>query len=143
MNSKYNDILHLPHKKSETRPHMPVSDRAAQFAPFAALTGYDSAIRETARLTDRKRELGESELEELNGKLIYIGEHLDEPSPVKITYFRADKKKSGGAYIVFTGTAKRIDQYEKMMIMTDGTKIPIEDIYDVSLETEQENVEYN
>lgn len=141
MDDKYKDILHLPHKQSETRPHMPVGDRAAQFAPFAALTGYDSAIRETARLTDSKRELSESDLDILNRKLTYIMEHLDKDSPVTITYFQADNKKSGGAYITYTGTVKRIDEYERIILMTDGTKIPIEDIYDVNLEMAEEELQ--
>lgn len=128
MSSRYDDIIHLPHKQSSTRPHMPVIDRAAQFAPFAALTGYDSAIAETGRLTDTRRELSDAQLEELNAKLCFIGEHLDDDLLVTITYFQEDDRKSGGAYLDCSGTVKRIDDYEHTVVMTDGKEIFIEDI---------------
>lgn len=128
MSNRYDDIIHLPHKQSSTRPHMPVIDRAAQFAPFAALTGYDSAIAETGRLTDTRRELSDAQLEELNAKLCFIGEHLDDEPLVTITYFREDDRKSGGAYLNYSGTVKRIDDYEHTVVMTDGKEIFIEDI---------------
>lgn len=130
-NSKYKDIIHLPHKQSSTRPHMPVIDRAAQFAPFAALTGYDSAIMETGRLTDEKRELSDAQLEELNAKLCFIGEHLEDGPLVTITYFREDDRKSGGTYLDYSGIVKRIDNYEHTVVMTDGREIFIEDIADI------------
>lgn len=131
MSNKYSDIIHLPHKQSSTRPHMPVIDRAAQFAPFAALTGYDSAIAETGRLTDERRELSDAQLEELNAKLCYIKECLDDEPPVTITYFREDDRKSGGAYLDYSGTVKRIDDYEHTVLMTDGKEIFIDDIVEI------------
>ena len=131
MNEKYKDIIHLPHKQSSTRPHMPVADRAAQFAPFAALVGYDDAVKETARLTDSRRELNDCALELLNAKLSYIQEHLDEQPEVTVTYFQPDSKKSGGAYRTCTGIVKRIDDYEHTVLMQDGSEIFIDDIDEI------------
>ena len=131
MKSKYQDIIHLPHKQSSTRPHMAVADRASQFAPFAALVGYDDAVRETARLTDNRRELSDCTLEHLNAKLNYIQEHLDDQPEVTITYFQADSKKSGGAYLTCTGIVKRVDDYEHTVLMQDGREIFIDDIVEI------------
>lgn len=130
-NSKYKDIIRLPHKQSTTRPHMSVADRAAQFAPFAALVGYDDAVRETARLTDSRRELSDCALEQLNAKLNYIREHLDEQPEVIITYFQADSKKSGGAYRTCTGIVTKIDDYEHTVLMQNGSEIFIDDIVEI------------
>ena len=94
--SKYDDIINLPHHQSKVRPHMSVSDRAAQFAPFAALTGYGDAIRETERLTDRKIELSESQIAELDLRLGELLARIDEKPKVTITYFIADERKAGG-----------------------------------------------
>jgi hypothetical protein len=129
---QYNDIIDLPHHQSATRPHMTLHDRAAQFSPFAALTGYDDAVKETARLTDNKEELDEYRKEELNERLSMIYDTLDEQPEVSVTYFLPDKKKSGGAYVTVTGSVKKIDEYEHLVIMRDGTKIPIDDIYEIS-----------
>lgn len=131
MNEKYKDIIHLPHKQSTTRPHMAVVDRAAQFAPFAALVGYDDAVKETARLTESRRELSDGALEQLNAKLNYIQEHLDEQPKVSITYFQPDSKKSGGAYLTCTGIVKRVDDYEHTVLMQDGREIFIDDITEI------------
>lgn len=131
MNEKYKEIIHLPHKQSATRPHMPVADRAAQFAPFAALVGYDDAVRETARLTDSRRELSDGALAQLNTKLNYIQEHLGEQPEVTITYFQPDSKKSGGTYLTCTGIVKRIDDYEHTILMQDGREIFIDDISEI------------
>lgn len=131
MNEKYKDIIYLPHKQSSTRPHMPIADRAAQFAPFAALVGYDEAVRETARLTESRRELSEGALEQLNAKLNYIQEHLNEKPEVTITYFQPDSKKSGGAYLTCTGIVKRVDDYEHIVLMQDGKEIFIDDITEI------------
>lgn len=126
--NNYDDIINLPHKQSATRPHMPIADRAAQFAPFAALTGYDEAITETGRLTDCKRELSDGELEELNARLNYINDRLTERFPVTVTYFQPDSRKPGGAYLNFTGIVKRIDNYEGTILFEDGKEIFIDDI---------------
>lgn len=131
MNEKYKEIIHLPHKQSATRPHMPVADRAAQFAPFAALVGYDDAVKETARLTESRRELSDGALEQLNAKLNYIQEHLDEQPEVTITYFQPDSKKSGGAYLTCTGIVKKVDDYEHTVLMQDGREIFIDDISEI------------
>lgn len=125
---RYDDIIDLPHHQSASRRQMSTYDRAAQFSPFAALTGYDDAVKETARLTDKKAELDEYSKESLNERLNVIQDTLDEQPNVFITYFMPDKKKSGGAYVVATGCIKIIDEYEHLVVMCDGTKIPINDI---------------
>lgn len=124
----YDDIINLPHHTSASRPHMSAHDRAAQFSPFAALTGYDSAITETARLTEKRVELDEYSKAALNGKLSMIQEQLDEQPEISITYFQPDNKKSGGAYITAAGCVKKIDEYGRTVVMRDATRIPIEDI---------------
>ena len=131
MMKSYDDIINLQHHTSASRPHMSAHDRAAQFSPFAALTGYDSAITETARLTDKRVELDEYSKADLNGKLCMLQEQMDEQQEVSITYFRADNKKSGGAYIAAAGCVKKIDEYERTVVMQDGTRIPIEDILSI------------
>jgi len=128
MSGKYDDILNLPHHVSATRPRMPAADRAAQFAPFAALTGYDAAVKETARLTDAQLELDEYEKEALNDKLRVIDENLESAPEVTITYFLPDGKKAGGAYVTASGTVKKIDEYERFVIMDGGRRIPIDEI---------------
>ncbi len=133
MNEKYKDIINLPHKQSPTRPHMPVADRAAQFAPFAALVGYDDAVRETARLTESRRELSDGALDQLNAKLKYIQEHLNGQPEVTITYFQPDSKKSGGAYLTCTGIVKKVDDYEHTVLMQDGREIFIDDISHIDI----------
>ncbi len=132
MKTKYEDIINLPHHVSKTRPQMPMSDRAAQFAPFAALTGYDDAVKETGRLTDDKIELEESSLNELNAKIQLLREKLADAPEVTFTYFRPDDRKDGGAYLTITGTVKKLDDYERLLVLQDGTKVPIDDILDIS-----------
>ena len=105
--------------------------REAQFAPFAALTGYDNTIAETARQTDSKLELDEYEIEKLNAKLQYL-ENADEEYKVVISYFVSDIKKSGGAYVSKSGVVIIVREYERDVVMDDGTKIPINDIYSIS-----------
>ena len=106
-------------------------DRAAQFAPFAALTGYDDAVKETARLTDKKVELDEYSKDALNERLNMIQDAIDEQPEVSITYFLLDKKKSGGAYVTATDRVKKIHEYENIVLLQDGTKIPIDDIAEI------------
>ena len=132
MDSKYDEIINLEHHVSKTRPQMPMSDRAAQFSPFAALTGYDDAIRESGRLTDGRTEFEENYLDALNMKFRLLLEHLDDLPEIRVTYFRPDDLKSGGAYLDVVGTVKKIDEYERLMVMTDGTKLPLDDIVDIS-----------
>lgn len=127
----YEDILNLPHHVSKTRPQMSMLDRAAQFSPFAALTGYDDAIKETGRLTDEKIEMDEDRKAALDMKQAYLIEMIDEQPEISITYFLPDAKKSGGAYVTVTGNLKRFDGYERLLILTDGKKIPMDDIADI------------
>ena len=123
--SEYDDIIDLPRPKSKHEP-MPMSDRAAQFSPFAALTGYGDAIDETARLTDARIELSEEERAELDYKQQYLST-LDSPT-VTVTYFVPDERKSGGAYVTHTGTLKRIDEVERAMVFVDGTQVPLDEV---------------
>ena len=131
--ANYEDIINLPHHVSATRPQMSMMDRAAQFSPFAALTGYDAAIKETARLTDQKIELDDYEKEEINDKIQLIAEHLGEDFEVVITYFQPDGKKAGGAYVDALGVVKKIDEYERMIVFQEGRKVPIDDILEIKL----------
>ena len=127
----FDDIINLPHHVSATRPQMSMLDRAAQFSPFAALTGYDDAIKETGRLTDEKIEMDEDRKAALDMKQAYLIEMIDEQPEISITYFLPDTKKSGGAYVTVTGNLKRFDKYERLLILTDGKKIPMDDIADI------------
>lgn len=129
---RYDDIINLPHYQSATRPRMSNYDRAAQFAPFAALTGYDDAVKETARLTDKKVELDEYGKDALNERLNMVQDAIDEQPEVSVTYFLPDKKKSGGAYVTATDRVKKIDEYENIVLLQDGTKIPIADIAEIA-----------
>ena len=128
---KYDDIIDLPHYVSETHPPMSRADRAAQFSPFAALTGYDAAVRETARVTERRIELDEGVKAELNARLNCILEHLSEHPQVSLTYFVPDEKKSGGAYRTVTGTVRKLDSFAKTLTLTDGTVVPMEEMVHV------------
>ena len=134
MKSDYSDIIHLPHHVSKTHPQMSMHDRAAQFSPFAALTGFDAAVAEEARVTDRRIELEEDERQRLNERLRILSEHTEEQPEVSITYFVPDERKDGGAYVTKIGALKKIDEYGHVLIMTDGVKIPIREIIEVSLE---------
>ena len=125
----YEDIVNLPSHISKKHPQPTMMDRAARFAPFAAITGYEEMVLEEARVTEERIDLDEGTLSLLNEKLNMIQEFLDEEPEVTITYFEPDKKKSGGAYVNITGIVKRIDEYEHFVIMTDGKKIRIEDIF--------------
>lgn len=134
MNGAYDDIIDLPHHVSLTRPQMPMIDRAAQFSPFAALTGYDAAVKETARLTDARVELDECAKGMLNEKLQEIAQRIKKGvAKVDITYFKPDERKSGGAYLTVGGAVRRIDTYRHAVIMADGTAIPIEEIFEITV----------
>jgi len=131
MTGEYDDIIQLPHHVSMAHPHMAAIDRAAQFSPFAALTGYDAAIKETARRTNERVELDEYAKEDLRDRLQIIADRMKEHPEIAITYFRPDEKKNGGAYVTVIGMAKKIDEYERVVVTNDGTKIPIDEIISI------------
>ncbi|MBQ7795600.1 MAG: hypothetical protein IJ374_03455 [Lachnospiraceae bacterium] len=130
----YSDIINLPHHVSKTHPRMSLHDRAAQFSPFAALTGYDAAIKETARWTDEKIDLDETSKVSLDEKLLMIMAKLSEKPMVAFTYFQKDERKAGGSYETTEGRIRKIDFYERVIIMEDHSKIRIEDIIDIDSE---------
>lgn len=129
--TKYDDIIHLPHHVSKHHSQMPIEDRAAQFSPFAALTGHGAAIKETERLTDRRIELDENYKSIMNAKLQMIMEKIAAKPMVHIMYFCPDKQKEGGEYREVCGRIKRIDECERQLILTDGQKIELEQIVGV------------
>ena len=139
MTGPYDDILHLPHPTSTRHPRMPIVDRAAQFSPFAALTGHRAAIEETARVTDRRIELDEDAKEQLDQTLQLLLERIDEQPEVTVTWFSPDKKKAGGQYHTATGKLKRIDTQESRLILTDGNQIPLEDLLEIRSESFQDD----
>ena len=134
MTGKYDDIIHLPHPVSTKHARMSRIDRAAQFSPFAALTGYDAVITETGRLTDSSVELDESRKEVLNERLRYVLSVLSQQPRVRITYFREDDRKAGGAYVTVSGRVKKVDAYDHTVILTDGRVIPMENVRDLEVE---------
>ena len=129
--SKYDDIIYLSHHVSKTRPQMSIHDRAAQFAPFAALTGHSAAIKETERLTEGQVELDENEIALLNEKIRVIYEKISEHPEITVTYFVPDEKKSGGKYITVEGAVKKMDVYRRELILMDETKIELGDIVEI------------
>ena len=128
MNHQYDDIIHLPHHVSRNRPQMPLRDRAAQFAPFAALTGYEAAVGETARLTTERRELDAQEAAELNRRLTDLAARLKDRPEVTIEYFVPDERKTGGAYVSVTGVVRNISVADRTVTMESGEVIPIDEI---------------
>ena len=131
--NRYDDIINLPHHISPTRKQMSMHDRAAQFAPFAALVGYDDAVAETARLTETRPELDEQEQRAINERLAYIADHINEQPEVSIKYFVLDGRKSGGAIVEVSGKTYRISNTDATIVMTDGCKIRVSDIIDLSI----------
>ncbi len=131
MSGKYDDMLYLPHHVSPTRPRMCAIDRGAQFSPFAALVGYDSVIEETARLTQQKVELTEGAQWALNEKLRMLSELASDSPVVSITYFAPDLRKQGGAYVKNVGIVRKMDTVQKLIVMKDGTIIPMDDILSI------------
>lgn len=125
---KYNDIIDLPHPTSERHPRMPMANRAAQFSPFAALTGYEDAVQETARLTEAQPELTEEEKAHLDAELQLLEKTIGEHPNVTLTFFQPDKRKDGGAYVTVKGTVKKLDRHLGIVILDDGQKISVEDI---------------
>lgn len=131
--SRYDDIIHLPHHVSEKRVQMPLLDRAAQFSPFAALTGYDAVIAETGRLTERCVDLDESAIAELNQQLRKLAERIDSRPTVTVTYFQPDPRKDGGSYQTKTGTVKKLSTTDQHLIFTDRTQIGFDQLIDLRL----------
>ena len=144
MSGRYDDILHLPHPTSVRHPRIPISERAAIFSPFAALTGHAAAIQETARLTDQKIELDEDTKAELDRRQAILLEHISEQPEITVTWFQPDERKAGGAYLTATGRLKKLDEIQRVLVLVDGTKILLDDV--ASLESEcfpdQSQIEY-
>ena len=134
---QYADIMDLPHYVSEKRPHMSMIDRGAQFSPFAALTGYEQVIAESARLTEDCTELTEGAKAVLDEILQNLCGRIREQPWASFTCFQPDERKSGGAYVEISGKLKKYDCMERCLILTDGKKIPIDNIF--SIETEYKN----
>jgi len=134
MSGKYDDIIDLPHPTSQNHPRMSLYDRAAQFSPFAALTGHSAAIAETGRLTDRRVELDEYEMARVDAELQRLQELLPGGPTASITYFVPDERKNGGSYQTVTGEVKRIDAVTGVIQMTDRREIPIEDVFSVAVD---------
>ena len=135
MSSRYDDMIYMQNPTPTCKPRMSLYERAAQFSPFAALTGYEDAVEETARLTDARLELSEDMKTILNEKMQMIVDNWDAEPIVTITYFVPDKKKEGGAYVDVTGIVKEIDkeidEYERCIVMTDKKKFPIEQVREI------------
>jgi hypothetical protein len=131
MTRTYDDIINLAHHVSVTHPHMTTIERAAQFSPFAALTGYDAAIKETARLTGKRVELDEYTKDALSDRLQIIADRMKEHPEISIIYFQPDVKKNGGAYVTAAGKVKKIDKYERVVVIADSTVIPIDEIISI------------
>jgi hypothetical protein len=127
----YEDIVDLPHHVSPTRPQMSRADRAAQFSSFAALTGHDAAVRETARLTASRIETAEDKRQELDLKQQLLAQVLPSHPEVTVTYFVPDSRKAGGAYITASGRLKRIDSRKRILLLEDHTEIPIDDVLEL------------
>lgn len=131
MAENYEDIINLPHHISKKHRPMPREARAAQFAPFAALTGYESDVNEAARYTGKRRELGEYETERLNRRINEIRDGIHGNTEVIITYFKPDEKKAGGEYLNIGGRVRRIDDYGRTLTLTSGALIPLDDISEI------------
>lgn len=125
---KYDDIINMPHHVSKKHPQMPLLDRAAQFSPFAALTGHAAAISETARITEERMTLDENNIETLDRKLRFLKEKLADKPIVDLSYFNPDEKKKGGSYVTITGVVKKIDEYEHNIFLDNGLCISINDL---------------
>lgn len=128
---KYDDIIHLPHPVSRKHPQMPVADRAAQFSPFAALTGHGEAIKETERLTQQRIELDENDKIRINEKLQMLQGKIQQHPEIQVTYFQPDLRKEGGSYVEESGFVKKIDSYNGKLILQNGSVIPIKEIYEI------------
>ena len=125
---KYDDMIGLGHHVSRTHPPMARIKRAAQFASFDALTGFGAAIHEAGRETEEKKELSEDMIDMINARLAVIQQHIKEQPNIAVTYFLPDEKKAGGHYVTVSGNVRMLDGVKRAIIMTDRTKIPIEDV---------------
>ncbi len=130
----YDDIIDLPHHVSAERPQMALIDRAAQFAPFAALTGYDAAIQETARLTEKKQVLSEDQQMEMDQTLMFLMGRIREKPIVTVSFFVPDERKEGGHTETIKGSVKKMDPVGGCLTMSDGRVIPFENLYAIRLE---------
>lgn len=137
MSGNYDDIIHLPHHVSQNLKRMTLLERAAQFAPFAALSGHNAAIAETARLTDQVIELEESDQKVLNDTFNRLIAHIQEEPQASITYFVADGKKAGGKYVTITERLKKFDEYHQTIQLTDGTVIALRDVLEIEINPEE------
>lgn len=129
--NKYDDIINLPHHVSERHPQLGRDSYAAQFSPFAALTGYDGIVEEIARVTDERIELDDDSKDRISYKLGIVLGHLDDEPEITATYFLPDKKKDGGSYVTVTGIIKAFDGYERIIQLSDGPRIPVDDLLDI------------
>lgn len=129
---KYDDIIYLKHHQSNNRPHMSIHDRAAQFAPFAALTGYMEEVEETARVTDDKIQLDDNEIALINQTLQYISDNINENIELIITHFVPDKHKEGGAYVDKLCSIKKIDEINKTICLYDDEIIKLDNVISIS-----------
>ena len=137
----YSDIIDLPHHVSLAHPQMSLNDRAAQFSPFAALTGYEEVIKETSRVTKSKQGVASDKAEELSKKLQILDNFSNLHPFVRVTYFQKDKRKQGGSYLSYEGETKRIDDYSKSLLFLSGISIPIEDIFELEGDIFEERFE--
>ena len=128
MNHEYDDILHLPRPVSTRHARMSMTDRGAQFSPFAALVGYEKVLEESARLTEAETFLDESGKELLDRKLRFLADHLGQVGQVRFLCYRPDERKSGGSFLWLEGSVKKIDLYRRRVVLADGQEFAIEDI---------------
>lgn len=128
---KYDDIISLPHPVSKTHPPMPRAERAAQFSSFAALTGYEEIVAESARLTEARAELDRDALEALDGALRALAAEIETRPEAELRYFVPDEKKAGGRYETLRGRVKKIDEQASLLLLEDGKKIPLGDIVSI------------
>ena len=137
----YDDILHLSRPQSKKHKPMPVEERAAQFSPFAALTGYDAAVSETARLTEERVELDAQEAERLGERIAELAKRQKEQPELSLLYYVPDARKEGGAYVTVSGRLRKITDFPRCIYLTDGSEIPIEDIVAVESPCLLENID--
>lgn len=133
MRGRYDDMLYLPHPDPEKHPRMSPQDRAAQFSPFAALTGYHAVIQEAARRTEERRVLGEEAQERLERRLNFLLAHWEERPEVRLCYFKADERKAGGAYVTAEGVVEKLDVCERVLRMENGEQIPLDDLWELDI----------